>query len=321
MSGRISTVVASLVIEGLREHAPDALTDAEALEAIANAGDEGVPLAPYRTVLAAALAFDGGRALLRAGELLRRLEDPLLFVLLNTESPLVLIDKLGRLARFFHSRHGLIVESSGDTHLTLRHVATEDESPQPAESLAACGQHVVLLDEIGCRGLRLCFPESEDPSALAYAEREFCAPPPGGGYACWSLEWDAHVPTRKPMPGLDEILLGTAEHAELSETQTLVERIERVVMRDLARTWKVSEVADVLETSARSLQRALAAEGERYSDVVDRLRNQHAAKLLGDTELSITEIGYVCGFADSAHFSRSFKKRFGRSPSAWRADP
>ena len=82
---------------------------------------------------------------------------------------------------------------------------------------------------------------------------------------------------------------------------------------------KVVEVATALELSSRSLQRALSSEGERHSDLVDRVRNEEAARLLRDTEFSITEVGYVCGFADSAHFSRSFKKRVGRSPSEYRA--
>lgn len=79
-------------------------------------------------------------------------------------------------------------------------------------------------------------------------------------------------------------------------------------------------MAEALGTSPRSLQRSLAALGERYSDVADRIRNDEAARLLSDSALSITEVGYVCGFADSAHFSRALKKRFGRTPSAYRTD-
>jgi AraC family transcriptional regulator len=54
---------------------------------------------------------------------------------------------------------------------------------------------------------------------------------------------------------------------------------------------------------------------------VDRIRDEEAARLLRDSDLSITETGYVCGFADSAHFSLSFKKRHGASPSAYRCHP
>jgi AraC-like DNA-binding protein len=35
---------------------------------------------------------------------------------------------------------------------------------------------------------------------------------------------------------------------------------------------------------------------------------------------SISEIAYSCGFNDLSHFNKSFRTRFGTSPSEWRAD-
>jgi AraC-like DNA-binding protein len=35
-------------------------------------------------------------------------------------------------------------------------------------------------------------------------------------------------------------------------------------------------------------------------------------------DLSITEIGFECGFSSSSHFSTEFRKRFGTSPSNYR---
>lgn len=54
--------------------------------------------------------------------------------------------------------------------------------------------------------------------------------------------------------------------------------------------------------------------------ILDR-RLTHAAAALCDPQYSsrhITEIAFDAGFKDSAHFSRSFKKRFGFSPREWR---
>ncbi len=74
----------------------------------------------------------------------------------------------------------------------------------------------------------------------------------------------------------------------------------------------------MLGLSPRTLQRELGKTGETFTDLVDRVRTQEAARLLEQSELSVTEIGFACGFADTAHFSRRFKERYGAPPSVWR---
>lgn len=320
VAGKVSRIVATLVLDGLRRTVPEALGDEEAVAAVMGAGDEGVPLAPYRSILRAAFSHDGGKALLGAGERLRELQHPWLFVLLNSDSPTLLIEKEMRLSAFFHSRHQVLIEEVSDTSIRLRHASTTDEPTQAVDNLASCGQHLVLLEEIGCRHLRLRFPDSSEPERWVYDDGTLTPPPAGGGYDRWLFAWTAFVPSRRPMVGLDEMLLGGSGERELAEEEDVAAAVRRIIRRDLGRTWKIADVAAALDLSTRSLQRSLAALGDRYSDVVDRTRNLEAARLLRQSELSITEIGYICGFADSAHFSRSFKKRHGLSPSAYRAD-
>lgn len=40
--------------------------------------------------------------------------------------------------------------------------------------------------------------------------------------------------------------------------------------------------------------------------------------MLGNSEMSVTEIVYECAFESPAHFSRAFKLKFSRSPSEYR---
>jgi AraC family transcriptional regulator, exoenzyme S synthesis regulatory protein ExsA len=47
-------------------------------------------------------------------------------------------------------------------------------------------------------------------------------------------------------------------------------------------------------------------------------RLEHAASLLKNTSMSVTEVMLDSGFEDSSHFSRAFKERFGRPPSGYR---
>jgi AraC-like DNA-binding protein len=47
-------------------------------------------------------------------------------------------------------------------------------------------------------------------------------------------------------------------------------------------------------------------------------RLQHSRSLMQTTGLSITEIVFECGFGDVSHFSKTFKKKFGCPPNAYR---
>ncbi len=49
------------------------------------------------------------------------------------------------------------------------------------------------------------------------------------------------------------------------------------------------------------------------------LRLDKAANLLKQTSMSVSEIAITCGFFDNAHFSRSFNRKFGCSPSRVRS--
>lgn len=76
----------------------------------------------------------------------------------------------------------------------------------------------------------------------------------------------------------------------------------------------------VVSALAISAPSGVGGEGDEDGDQRD---GDPAADQEADVELSaevsITEIGYICGFADTSHFSRRFKQRRAASPSAFRA--
>lgn len=318
MPGRINRVIVDVVIGGVKRFNPAALPDDLDLSALS--GDEtGVPLEPYRKVLEVARQRGGGRCLLEAGRLIHELSDPILFVLLNSDRVALVIEKEARLGRFIHSRHVVRVLEEAERRIVLEHASLEPEPPRETEDLAAAGQHIALLEQVGCRGLRLRFPQSSKPEEWTLFGGEYTEPG-AGPYAVWHFEWDAFEPTRRPMEGLDELLLSREARPELSESGASTAAIAGLIRKDLGRTWTLFDVAQRLETAPRTLQRALSSEGTNFSDLVDGLRVDEAMRLLESSELSVTQIGYVCGFADTSHFSRRFKKRVGRSPSQYREE-
>lgn len=317
MSGRIMSPLVELFIEGLRRYAPDALPSDAELSAMPS-DESGVPLEPYRAMLAGVYERGGAPAILKSGKMLEEHADPILFVLLNSDSVALLIEKEARLSRFIHSRHVVRIVEESDSGITLEHVSSVDDPPQFTENLAAAGQHIALLEQVGCQGLSLRLPKSQDPNRYIYREGEYAE---GGAEGCslWEFTWQRFVPTRRPMPGLDSLLLAGESRPALGESTPTVASVERIVRSDLGRTWTLANVASRLDTSTRSLQRSLATESSRFSEVMDKIRVDEAKRLLRSTELSVTEIGYVCGFADTSHFSRRFKGRVGVSPTAYRS--
>lgn len=60
--------------------------------------------------------------------------------------------------------------------------------------------------------------------------------------------------------------------------------------------------------------------GNNYIDSLNEIRLGHAARLLIDTNRSIAEIAYHCGFNNISNFNRLFKKKKGVTPKAFRED-
>ncbi|MEK2492804.1 helix-turn-helix domain-containing protein [Kitasatospora purpeofusca] len=78
-------------------------------------------------------------------------------------------------------------------------------------------------------------------------------------------------------------------------------------------------LARELNVSVRTLHRAFAAVGEQVTAHI-RHRRLHEARLALDEpsgRLSMTEIAAHWQFADGSHFTRAFKKRYGRTPTEY----
>lgn len=80
----------------------------------------------------------------------------------------------------------------------------------------------------------------------------------------------------------------------------------------------IAGVAELANSSVRSLQRLLQNEGVSYRALLDQVRFTKASTLLCETQAPITEIALMTGFSDPAHFTRSFKRWAGVPPSRLR---
>ena len=98
-----------------------------------------------------------------------------------------------------------------------------------------------------------------------------------------------------------------------------LEQVRRVIDSLLpTRNCTSVTVAQCMGFSQRSFQRRLHGEHTSFQAQLDRVRSELAISYLQEPQFSLTDIGELLGFAESAVFTRSFKRWFGVTPSRWR---
>jgi AraC-like DNA-binding protein len=80
----------------------------------------------------------------------------------------------------------------------------------------------------------------------------------------------------------------------------------------------IAEIAEMAGISIRSFQRKLSSAGVTYSDLLDGVRFENAAKLLRDTNAKIIDVAFSSGYTDPAHFTRAFRRFSGITPREFR---
>jgi AraC-like DNA-binding protein len=98
----------------------------------------------------------------------------------------------------------------------------------------------------------------------------------------------------------------------------LVARVLDILVRSGGALPSLTEAARELAMSERTLRRRLAEEGTSFGTLVARVHTQLAVDLLADTDLSIEEVAAELGYAETASFSRAFRRWTGQPPSSFR---
>lgn len=105
-----------------------------------------------------------------------------------------------------------------------------------------------------------------------------------------------------------------------SEPPSTLDRVRSVIADSLLHgAPSLPEVARSLAVSTRTLQRRLAAEQASFSDVLDDVRRERAARYLREPTLSIAEVAYLLGYTEHASFYRAFRRWYDQTPAEFRA--
>ena len=294
---KTSSGLLALVISTLANEAPELLTGPAEMPdcALAHA-----PASRKRELLLRAQQARGDRFILGMGQRIKEIGfDPVMHVLLRSATPDVMAAKFQRFEQFTHSRHRSEVEAR-ENGLAIRHYAVSGPPPISAENLLIAGVLKAILEVLGCADV---------------AAETGAAP-----HDRFVLRWQGFRPREADDP------LGMTEKRRseplkvygVDETAPLARRVVRLLAEDLGRNWQAAEMARALTLSTRTFQRRLKEEGTSLSAIVRAMRVREACQLLTGSDFKITEIGYWCGFSDSPHFSREFRRALGVPPALYR---
>ncbi|WP_299523555.1 AraC family transcriptional regulator [Winogradskyella sp.] len=83
----------------------------------------------------------------------------------------------------------------------------------------------------------------------------------------------------------------------------------------------LEEIADKVSMTVPAFCRYFKkVTGKTFTKLVNEYRVVHATKLLSESQMSITDISYECGFNNFSHFNKVFKEFTGKSASKYRSE-
>jgi AraC-like DNA-binding protein len=256
-------------------------------------------------VLSEVLANHGPLAILSIADAAPSMApEPVVQALTQAKDMHDLMDRWHRLERFSHGRHRIASDLVGANSFRLTHQARDDGPPPTlAESLLVLGLLAVLSEMIGSTAVTLA-----DATGAVWRS-----------YGKW------HCPDLKQGVG-SVILTATGKPKAAAETATgpdsdPVSSLRKRLVADPVRRWTVTDLATETGASPRTLQRRLTERSVSFSRLVTEARIEVAATHLCKANgPGLAEIGFIAGFADQAHFARTFSRAVGTTPSGYRAD-
>jgi AraC-like DNA-binding protein len=137
-----------------------------------------------------------------------------------------------------------------------------------------------------------------------------------GQHASWI---DVHVSLLSTSNHAIELPPNSHEDEDQTSPTEIVQTLKLMLPSYLdERAPTITEISEMACISVRSLQRKLSNMGLSYSELVDTVRFENAAKLLRETDAKVIDVAFASGYTDPAHFTRAFRRISGTTPREFR---
>jgi AraC-like DNA-binding protein len=247
---------------------------------------------------------------------------PISLLLREEATPRDALDTLCRYLKLVNTSLTVHVEDT-DSVVVIR----EDLLPSPglpmrqSVELAVGTMFRMLSDLIGphWRPLEVCFthrPPRDVSTHRAFFGRRVKFNQEFNGLVCLAIDL-----SRPREPG-DQVAAGFArkylEAALRDRSESVHDSCRQLILALLpGGACSAQEVARHLRVDRRTLHRRLAAEGLNFSSLLDQVRSDLVKRHLRDSDLPLSEVAELLGFATSSSFSHWFQGQFGCSASEW----
>lgn len=130
---------------------------------------------------------------------------------------------------------------------------------------------------------------------------------------------DLSRPLRQSDAGLFRILQQHVERIEEGLGEDTGGKVRQLLLQNIEDgLYRLDDVAARLGLRRYALQRRLKAEGTSFQRILDDVRYELARRYLRESTTPISEIAGLLGYSESAVFTRTFTRRAGMAPNAWR---
>ena len=269
------------------------------------ASNAHVPLLQKRDVLSDALTNHGPLAILSIADVARFMTpEPVVQALTLSRDIPDMLDRWHRLERFSHGRHTVETQQIGTDSFRLTHRAKDDgRQPSVAESLLVLGLLTILAEMIGSTDVSLATVTGD----------------------IWRSNGRWHgLGVPQNIGGVILTTVAVPKTLQIHDASLIPDPVARLRERlvvDPVRRWTVANLAAETGASPRTLQRRLTERSVSFSRLVAEARVEVAATYLCKANgPALAEIAFIAGFADQAHFARTFSRAVGTTPSGFRAD-
>jgi AraC-like DNA-binding protein len=122
-------------------------------------------------------------------------------------------------------------------------------------------------------------------------------------------------------PVLRELALDYLDHHFTDPGHPLSDRVRLLLSRSLGTSSvRIGQVARLLNTPQRTLQRRLAAESTTFDAILDDVRRTTAQRLITGTDLPLAQVTALVGFTEQSALTRAAHRWFGAGPRAMRRE-